>query len=80
MHNIYSYVFLEVCAIIDFSLSISEEMVSQLFDEGFPSCGSDGCWSWNSGYSGGFFLVEITFVVCLSSQCNCSVSPRHVLE
>lgn len=28
--------------------NVSEEVVSQLFNEGFPSCGPLGCWSWGS--------------------------------
>lgn len=33
---------------------VSEEVVPQFFDEGFPSCGSFGSWSWNPGYTGKF--------------------------
>jgi len=35
---------------------LSEEMVPQFFDEGLPSCGSLGCWSWNSWHTGNFLL------------------------
>lgn len=34
------------------SINVTEEVVPQLFNEGFPSCGSLVCRSWNSGYTG----------------------------
>lgn len=42
---------------------ISEEVVPQFFDEGFPSCCYLDCWSWNSWYTGKF-LLRICFFLC----------------
>lgn len=42
---------------------ISEEVVPQFFDEGFPSCCYLDCWSWNSWYTGKF-LLRICFFRC----------------
>jgi len=33
---------------------VSEEVASQLSDEGFPSCGPLGSWTWNSWHPGEF--------------------------
>lgn len=53
------------CLELDVSAQFSEEMVSQLLDERFPSCGSVGCWFWNKGYTGN--VLSKSFI-CV---CNC---------
>lgn len=45
-----SYSSFIICVIGSFTFS--EEVVPQFLDEGFSSCGSSNCWSWNTGYTG----------------------------
>lgn len=49
------------------ALYVSEEVVPQLFNEGFPSCGPLGCWSWDSWHTGDVLCYTFTpqFHTCI---------------